>query len=79
MRGIAKAVAQVMKFKHPSPAQYERMSIKAKIGYHTSAAKVFKMYASYFSGKTKDEIMQKYKHHIKRLKSLQKITGGGAS
>lgn len=69
---ISNMVTRVMKFKHPNATQYDRMSKNAKIGYHTSASKMYKQYASFFSGKTHREIMKKYQHHFRKLKNLQK-------
>lgn len=66
MVGIAQMVTEVMKFKHPTPTQYKRMSDARKRAYHTRAADLYKRYAKFFSGKTHKDIMQKYQHH-KRL------------
>lgn len=71
MRGIAKAVADMMKFKHPTSTQYKRMSIKTKQVYHSKAANVYKRYASFFSGTTRKTIMEKYKQHLKLSKAVR--------
>ena len=72
MVGIAQMVTEVMKFKHPTPAQYAKMSAARKRAYHTKAADLYKRYAKFFSGKVHKELMKKHRHHKRLSPSIDK-------